>query len=290
MIDLGAPPDWNPQHRLLAGLIADDARDPDDGRPRDGKLAGRDEWQDFWAGELSPRWSAIPVEGEWRRGTWHEGLAEKTGMSPRAISRALGEIAATGYEMRQPITDRDGKPVRDKRGRLVFAAKGHALRFVVPPLRPRPIPQRSPDPASNDGQRSPLLASNAPQSTPDPASNDPQWSPDPATIAPQRSPLLASKVAEIGDPIPSVSPQPLSPHKSQSPQPPLLAAVTGAEARPAGAEGESIDKGADNWRCRYAGCRTPEEPTSPGADYHDRCRHLADVRMRQDRRNGGEAA
>lgn len=182
MIDNGAPRDWTPLMRLVAGLIADDARDPRDGHP-----LPEGEWP----------WSAIPVEGRFRRGRWRDGIAERTGMSARAISRTLAELAAAGYEMRQPVADRDGKPVTDRRGRPVYAARGHALRFQVPPLPPRPELEWSPDLASI---ADPFAVDNS------------ESSPEVASKLGERSPLLVGKVAESGDPIPSVSP-----HENQSP-------------------------------------------------------------------------
>lgn len=207
--------------------------------------------------------SAIPLEGEFRRGAWRDGLAELTGMSARAISRALAELAAAGYEMRQPVTDRDGKPVTDKRGRTVYATKGHALRFVVPRLSPRPAPsQESSHPsASNQAHRSPDLATYDGQSSPDLATKDPVRSPNLATYEAQRSPDSATP----------------------SPQPPLLAAVADVEAGRAEAGDEmAVDGGGgEGGRCQYAGCQWPDKPTDPGSDYHaDPCEGLAALRSR----------
>ena len=118
MIRDGAPPSWTALMRLVAMEIADDARDPADGVPAD-----------------KPPWSALPVEGCWdRSGRRKDGLTERCGMSARTISRALADLSAAGYEMRQQIgTDEHGRPV--------FAMRGHAMRFQVPPLTPRPAPR-----------------------------------------------------------------------------------------------------------------------------------------------------
>jgi hypothetical protein len=186
MIRDGAPQEWTPLMRLIAAEIADDARDPDG--TQDG-----------------PPWSAIPIEGEIRRGAWRDGLAERTGMSARAISRVLADLAAAGYEMRVPITGRGGRPVRDRRGRLVYAARGHALRFQVPPLAPRPELESSPDLATIEDWP-------VDNWSPD-TSDDGESLPDPATFSGESSPLLARKVAESGDPVSSESP-----HKNHSPQ------------------------------------------------------------------------
>ncbi|MGO9780043.1 MAG: hypothetical protein ACLPQY_09795 [Streptosporangiaceae bacterium] len=123
MIRDGAPGTWTGPMIHVAQAIADDARDPDgtqDGLP----------------------WSAMPIQGHWdARGRWRDGLTERTGMSARAIRRALADLAEAGFEMRQQIAT-------DGRGRPLYAAKGHAVRFQVPALLPRAAPQRSPDPAA----------------------------------------------------------------------------------------------------------------------------------------------
>jgi hypothetical protein len=200
MIRDGAPSEWSPLMRLVAAEIADEARDP--GREKD-PLPSAEDWP-----KPSP-WAALPIEGEFRRGEWTDGLVERCGMSARAISRTLADLAEEGYDMRLPITGRDGRPVRDKRGRLVYAAKGHALRFRVPHLPPRPKPQCSPDSVTFDSlgeerESSPEVASFHVTAE---ASGDPHSSPEVASIEAQRSPLLVPKVAESGDPIPSASPK-----------------------------------------------------------------------------------
>jgi len=118
MIRDGAPPGWTVTMRLVAMVIADDARDPSQGVPGDG----------------GGPWSAIPVRGCWRGGKWRDGITDRTGLSMHTVSRALAELAAAGYEMREQIaTGKDGRPV--------FAARGHAVRFRVPLLPPRLAPQ-----------------------------------------------------------------------------------------------------------------------------------------------------
>jgi hypothetical protein len=131
MIRDGAPPDWSPLMRLVAIEIADDARDPDrNSGGADGK----------------PPWSVLPIEGRWVKGRWRDGLTERTGATASGIRHTLMKLARAGYEMRQQI----GK---DKRGRPVYAAKGHAVRFQVPPLPPRPEPQRWHESATFNGRK-----------------------------------------------------------------------------------------------------------------------------------------
>jgi hypothetical protein len=109
MIRDGAPASWTAAMRLVAWTIADDARDPSQGPPDDGG----------WP------WSKIRLHGNADDGEWHDGLTERTGMSERAISRALTDLARAGYEMREQIgTDRRGRPVFTITGR-------RALRFRV---------------------------------------------------------------------------------------------------------------------------------------------------------------
>lgn len=218
MIRDGATSEWSPLMRFVAEEIADEARDP--GREKD-PLPSAENWP-----KPSP-WAALPIEGEFRRGEWADGLVERCGMSARAISRTLADLAEKGYDMRLPITGRDGNPVKDKRGRLVYAAKGHALRFTVPHLPPRAKPQCSPEVATfddlaedyGDEERSPEVAGYHATAE---AAEDPYSLPEVASIDPQRSPLLVSKVAESGDPIPSASPNVKTGPQDQSQKPVAL--------------------------------------------------------------------
>ena len=117
MIRDGAPPCWTPLMRLVAETIADDARDPGQGPSGDGG----------WP------WSAIPVTGCYRKGKWIDGITERTGMSKRAISRTLTDLARVGYEMREVVG-------RGADGRVVFTTTGHSMRFRVPRLVPATHP------------------------------------------------------------------------------------------------------------------------------------------------------
>lgn len=207
MIRDGAPGDWTPLMRDVAKEIADDARDPKSDKPMHEVLSELpvSKWP----------WSALPVEGSRDpSGAWRDGLAEICGATPRAISDALTRLGRARYEVRQPLTDQDGKPVTDSRGRVVFAAKGHAIRFRVPPLAPRPTPQSSPDLATNDAQRSHHGATNEGDSSHHSASYNDKSTHQSATNDTQRSHPDVSKVAPECDPIPSSSPQKTSPHLS----------------------------------------------------------------------------
>ena len=196
MIRDGAPPAWTPLMRLVASEIADDARDPSQRDP----------------GEDGSPWSALPIEGHRdSRGRWRDGLTERTGATADGISHALTRLARAGYEMREPI----GK---DKRGRPVFAARGHAVRFRVPPLLPRPEPQRSLKSATFDAAKG-------------------------RGFERQRSGIRASKVGDLSDPIPSGSPH--VPSDISHPSSP--ADVEGSRDRPATAidDQDFSDKGQD---------------------------------------------
>ena len=157
MIRDGAPASWTAAMRMVAMVVADDARDPSQGPPGDGG----------W-----PR-SKIRVRGGYgRNGEWYDGLAERTGMSERAISRALTALARAGYEMREEVGT-------DQRGRPVFTYAGRrALKFRVPPLTPRTSP--------------PSTATLSPPSTAAIA-----WSPD---MARHGSPNMARDHAKIRRP------------------------------------------------------------------------------------------
>lgn len=203
MIRDGAPAGWTSLMRDVAKEIADDARDPDDGKDRSGKQVRADEWPDYLAGRLPLPWSAVPVARAPRNGAWRDGLVEICGVSQRAISDALTALGRAGYEMRQPIT-KDGKPVVDKRGRTVFAAKEHALRFQVPPLPPRSVRQSTHESATNEDQ-----------STHESATYQASKVAESREQTAQRSHPDVSKVAPGCDPFPSSSPQKTSPHLSR---------------------------------------------------------------------------
>ena len=193
MIRDGAPAEWTPLMRLVASVIADDAHDPDPRKP-----PPKGEWP----------WSAMPLEGYKRAdGKWRDGLTERTGMSAQAVTRVLARLAAVNYEMRIQIANRDGDPVTDSLGRPLFAAKGHALRFRVPPLTARPELQSSPDLATYSAHRSPELASYSDLWSSDSATFEAQRSSDSATFEPQRSSFLTPKVIKNDDPVSSISPQ-----------------------------------------------------------------------------------
>jgi hypothetical protein len=118
MIRDGALESWTVPMRMVAWAIADDAKDPSQGSPRDG----------------GGPWSAIPVKGSWSAdGEWQDGLTERTGLAERTIRRALALLGEAGYEMREQVA-------ADSSGRAVFAFKGHAVRFRVPVLKPRQSP------------------------------------------------------------------------------------------------------------------------------------------------------
>ena len=92
MIRDGAPESWTAPMRLIAMAIGDDARDP---RQRDP--------DDLDGGGLP--WSMITIRGERRKGRWHDGLTQRTGMSPdahlprpdRARPRGLRDARAGCY-------------------------------------------------------------------------------------------------------------------------------------------------------------------------------------------------
>ena len=117
-----APATWTANMRLVAFEVADRAPDPSQAKsgdmPPDG---GGIRSRVLLTGHLS------------RRGEYVRGLTDYCGMNERTISRALQDLAAEGYEMRVQILGRDGEPLVDAKGRPVFACRGHAMTFRVPP-------------------------------------------------------------------------------------------------------------------------------------------------------------
>jgi hypothetical protein len=188
MIRDGAPAGWTPAMRMVAMVIADDARDPSQGPPGDGG----------W-----PR-SAIRIRGGYSRdGDWYDGIIERTGKSERAISRALTALARAGYEMREQVGT-------DRRGRPVFAYPGRTPRFRVPPLKPR----ESPPSTATFGSPPSTATTGSPPDTATTGSPPSTATMEGSQIWRGRSPDLASKVAASGGlptPVPNPLPTP-SPH------------------------------------------------------------------------------
>ncbi|GFH34334.1 hypothetical protein [Streptomyces pacificus] len=131
-------------------------------------------------------------------------LLHKTGFENETqIGKVLGKLAARGIELRVPIAGQDGKPLRNKRGQLVYAHRGHQRTFRVPfesefPGRPAPYwndeGERSPDRETNgwrNAERSPARETFNGERSPSREGNKAE-----------RSPARESMVTQAGDPIP----------------------------------------------------------------------------------------
>lgn len=151
-------------------------------------------------------------------------LLHKTGFENEAqLGKVLGKLAARGIELRVPINGQDGKPLRNKRGQLVYAHRGHQRTFRVPfesefPGRPAPYwddeeEERSPDREPNawyDTERSPARET-----------FNEERSPSRETNRAERSPARESKVTQAGDPIPLTTTTylpPAAPTRATTPQ------------------------------------------------------------------------
>jgi len=137
-----------------------------------------------------------------------EKLLHKTGFENEAqVGKVLGKLAARGIELRVPINGADGKPLRNRRGQLVYAHRGHQRTFRIPfasefPGRPAPYwddeGERSPDRETNawfDGERSPVGET-----------FEAERSPSREGFEGERSPARESMVTQAGDPIPLTTP------------------------------------------------------------------------------------
>jgi hypothetical protein len=190
MILDGHPPEWLPQMLLVALTVADDARDP--------SQAGPDGWG----------WSAIRMHGEWRvngdgEDEWHDGLTERTGMSERAVSRALTMLGRAGFEMRVAV--RTGED-----GRVFFTVPGRGLRFRVPGLPPRPAPIHPPRTSGESPERPPDRPAGHPTDSaihpppvalsPDACGDSPAAYVVPSSSGPPNSPLTA-KSSAVNSPV-----------------------------------------------------------------------------------------
>ncbi|QIP87597.1 hypothetical protein GLX30_30245 [Streptomyces sp. Tu 2975] len=135
-------------------------------------------------------------------------LLHKTGFENEAqLGKVLGKLAGRGIELRVPICGQDGKPLRNKRGQLVYAHRGHQRTFRVPlesefPGRAAPYwnddEERSPDRETNSwftDERSPARETFKAES-----------SPAREGYRGERSPARESMVTQAGDPIPLTTP------------------------------------------------------------------------------------
>lgn len=162
-------------------------------------------------------------------------LLWKTGFENEAqLGKVLGKLAARGIELRVPINGQDGKPLRNKRGQLVYAHRGHQRTFRVPldsefPGRPAPYwddeaEERSPDREPNawyDDERSPARET-----------FNEERPPSRETNKAERSPARESMVTQAGDPIPLTTTTSL---------PPSAPAPTATGTTEAGSEQQQTD-------------------------------------------------
>jgi hypothetical protein len=148
-----------------------------------------------------------------------EKLLWKTGFENEAqVGKVLGKLAARGIELRVPINGDDGKPMRNKRGQLVYAHRGHQRTFRVPfasEFTGRSAPHwgdeadGSPDRdvhAWHDAERSPARETFSSERSPAQEGFEGERSPGRETIKGERSPARESMVTQAGDPNPLTTP------------------------------------------------------------------------------------
>lgn len=148
-----------------------------------------------------------------------EKLLWKTGFENEGqVGKVLGKLAARGIELRVPINGADGKPLRNKRGQLVYAHRGHQRTFRIPfasefPGRTAPHwgdeSDQSPDRdvhAWHDGERSPARETFIAERSPAREGFKGERSPGGETFRGERSPARESMVTQAGDPIPLTTP------------------------------------------------------------------------------------
>lgn len=141
-----------------------------------------------------------------------ETVVRRTGLSSwKQVGKVLGKLAAAGIELRQPILDADGSPIRDKAGRTMFACSGHQTTFRVPTESECPalkVPRRgelqasesSPAEGGNPPGSSPAGETNTGGRSPEQGTKEPESSPSGETNTPERSPAGGHKVPRPGGP------------------------------------------------------------------------------------------
>lgn len=152
-------------------------------------------------------------------------LIRRTGFATsNQLGKVLSKLAKRGLELRVPVTGKDGMPVVDSRGRLVYACRGRELNFIVPLVIPQGL-----NGCPTEQERSPskvtIEASESRNGHPAGANGHP--------VGSQWSPCGMSMVTPQGDPSPQ-SPQDLliSPQESALARTVMTAvAATAEEAR-----------------------------------------------------------
>uniref|UniRef100_A0AAU1ZZ99 DNA-binding protein n=1 Tax=Streptomyces sp. NBC_00093 TaxID=2975649 RepID=A0AAU1ZZ99_9ACTN len=128
-----------------------------------------------------------------------EIVARRTGLSGvKQVGKVLGKLSAGGIELRVPLKDPQGQPLRDKAGRIVFACAGHRTTFrvpddsecpalKVPPVGDQTDSERSPAGETIEPERSPERGANQGERSPAGGTNRPEWSPAGGTLTAQRT-------------------------------------------------------------------------------------------------------
>lgn len=165
-----------------------------------------------------------------------EKLLHKTGFESEAqITKILSKLAARGIELRVPVTGQDGQPLKNKRGQLVYAHRGHQRTFRVPfesefPGRPAPYwcdeGERSPDVSPHawyEAERVPGREVNAGERVPARGVFEGERVPVRGANEAERVPARESKGPRAGTPIPLTTttypPPPADPTRTTPPEP-----------------------------------------------------------------------
>jgi hypothetical protein len=151
-------------------------------------------------------------------------VARRCGLSDaNQVGKILTKLSANGVELRLPIRGQDGRIITDKRGRTMFACKGHQSTFRIPLMSECPALKLTspgelqsspagvtydPDSAEPQVQSSPTEDDSACEAHPNEAQSSPAGT--------QSSPAEASKLTQAGDPSPQ-SPQDSSSLSSAAP-------------------------------------------------------------------------
>lgn len=131
-------------------------------------------------------------------------ILRRTGYADeKQLGKVLTKLAKNGIEMREPVRSKDGEPVRDKRGRVVYACNGHEMsEFVIPRLEDLPsCPERGTFPPEAAPERSPDRSSKREEGAPPGPEGPPSGAASDAKV-----PRLVPKVPPAGHPSPQ-SPQ-----------------------------------------------------------------------------------
>lgn len=123
-------------------------------------------------------------------------ILRRTGYADdKQLGKVLGKLAEHGVELRVPVRDAEGRPVRNKSGRIMYACNGHKREFHVPTegeCAALKVPQMGDLEAPPDGGPSPEAPPPGTEGPPDGGASDAEAPPPGPEAPPSGGPISPS--------------------------------------------------------------------------------------------------